>query len=172
MPQTNPVSTAVIDGQWEISFPTGLGAPAKITVDTLKSWTLNKDDGVRYFSGTARYTKSFEVSKSFLDKGIRFILDLGKVGDIAEVNVNGAPAGLLWKYPFRADITGLIRKGVNRIEIQVTNEWTNRLAGDMKSGPGKKVLNSSLFVRANSLNESGLMGPVRIQKYISEDVAY
>jgi hypothetical protein len=170
--RSDPVSTAVIDGPWEISFPPDLGAPAKITLDTLKSWTMNKDDGVMFFSGTARYTKSFEVSKSFIDKGIMFVIDLGNVGDIAEVTVNGVPAGLLWKYPYSADITGLIRKGMNNFEIKVTNQWTNRLAGDMKSAPGKKVLNSSLFVRANSLNESGLMGPVKILKYIDENGKY
>jgi hypothetical protein len=93
------------------------------------------------------------------------ILDLGKVGDIAEVIVNGTSAGILWKAPFQEDITGLLKKGTNRIEIKVTNEWTNRLAGDMKSTPGKKVLNSSLFVRAAGLNESGLLGPVKILKY-------
>jgi hypothetical protein len=166
IPESSPVSTAEIAGSWEISFPSGLGAPAKITLDTLKSWTLNADEGVKYFSGTAVYTKSFETSKLFLENGTRFILDLGMVGDIAEVSVNGSQTGILWKAPFQADITGMIRKGTNKIEIKVTNEWTNRLAGDMKSAPGKKILNSPLFVRASILNESGLIGPVKILKYI------
>jgi hypothetical protein len=120
---------------------------------------------VKYFSGTAVYLKLFEVSKPFLQPGEKLILDLGKVGDLAEVTVNGTPAGILWNAPFRADITGLIKKGTNKIEIRVTNEWTNRLAGDMKAAQGKKILNSPLFVRGGNLNESGLLGPVKILKY-------
>jgi hypothetical protein len=172
MPELNPIGVTEISGPWEISFPSGLGAPGKITLDTLKSWTLNAEEGIKYFSGTATYTKSFEASRSFLDKGVKFILDLGKVGDMAEVTINGSQTGLLWKTPFQADITGLIRKGTNRIEIKITNEWTNRLAGDMKSAPGKKILNSPLFVRATILNESGLLGPVKILKFIDERNTY
>jgi hypothetical protein len=160
-----PLSVVTLEGPWEISFPPDLGAPAKITLDTLKSWTVNKDEGVKYFSGTALYRKSFEASKSILQPGSTLILDLGKVGDIAEVTVNGTSAGIIWNAPFRANITGLIRKGTNIIEIRVTNEWTNRLAGDMKAAPGKKILNSTLFVRGSLLNESGLLGPVKIIKY-------
>jgi hypothetical protein len=166
MNEINPVSTSEIGGLWELTFPQGMGAPGNVISDTLGSWTMNSDEGVKYFSGTATYTKTIEISKLFLDKGIKYVLDLGKVGDIAEVTINGSPAGLLWKAPFQADITRLIKKGANKIEIKITNQWTNRLAGDMKSAPGKKVLNSPLFVRASALNESGLIGPVKIMKYI------
>jgi hypothetical protein len=164
----DPVLNIDITGPWEVSFPSGLGAPEKISIDTLKSWTLNNDEGVKYFSGTATYSSTFEVSKSFLEKGNRFILDLGKVGDMAAVSVNGSESVLLWKAPFHTDLTGLIRKGTNKIEIKVTNQWTNRLAGDMKLATGKKILNSPLFVRASVLNESGLIGPVKIQKFTDQ----
>jgi hypothetical protein len=167
-----PVSTATLTGPWEITFSPGLGAPEKIILDTLESWTLNKDDGVKYFSGTAVYTKMFNMTKSFLQPGKKFILDLGKVGDIAEVKINGTSAGILWNAPFQADITGLIRNGSNRVDIAVTNEWTNRLTGDMKAAPGKKILNSPLFVRGTVLNQSGLLGPVKILKYIEANENY
>lgn len=163
--RSTPVLLSTLAGTWEITFPPAMGVPEKITVDTLKSWTLNSDEGVKYFSGTAVYTKTIEVPKSWLHQGTKLILDLGTVGDLAEVAVNGIPSEILWKAPFRTDITGLLRKGLNKIEIKVTNEWTNRLAGDQKAGAGKKVLNSALFIRARTLNESGLMGPVTIQKY-------
>jgi hypothetical protein len=93
------------------------------------------------------------------------MLDLGRVGDIAEVTVNGTSAGIVWKAPYQADITGLLKKGPNKIEIKVTNEWTNRLIGDQKAISGKKVLNSPLLIRERNLNESGLLGPVTILKY-------
>lgn len=164
--QPAPVILDTLSGPWEISFPAGMGAPEKIITDSLKSWTVNGNEGVKYFSGTALYTKTFEASKSWLKDRTKLILDLGKVGDIAEVSINGTALGILWKAPFQADITGLLRKGTNKLEIKITNEWTNRLAGDQKASPGNKVLNSTLFVfPGRNLNDSGLLGPVTILEY-------
>jgi hypothetical protein len=120
---------------------------------------------VKYFSGTAQYTKTFEVPKSWIKPEMRLMLDAGKVCDVAEVIVNGTQAGILWESPFSTEITGLLKKGANKIEIKVTNQWTNRLIGDQKAGAGKKVLNSSVFVRGKDLSESGLIGPVTIINY-------
>ncbi|MBW6502518.1 MAG: hypothetical protein K0B05_14100, partial [Bacteroidales bacterium] len=95
------------------------------------------------------------------------MIDLGKVADLAEVMVNGKTAGLLWQAPFRTDITGLVRKGTNTITIKVTNQWTNRLAGDQKLPPDRKILNSPLFVfRRGDPDPSGLLGPVRILRCV------
>jgi hypothetical protein len=163
IPQTKPVLLTTLTGPWNISFPPNLGAPSGISVQKLESWTTSNDDGIKYFSGTATYTKTFEVPKSGIAGGKKIILDLGKVADIAEVYVNGRSAGILWDYPYRTDITGLVSKGSNTLEIRVTNQWTNRLAGDQKAPPGKKILNSSLFVYSRELSESGLMGPVIVE---------
>jgi hypothetical protein len=160
----SPAMTTELTGPWVIKFPPELGAPGELTLDSLKSWTLNSDAGVKFFSGTAVYTKTFDAQKYFIQQGTRFVLDLGRVGDIAEVKVNGLPAGLLWKPPYTTDITRMLIRGNNTIEIKVTNEWTNRIAGDRVTGT--KVLNSSLFVRPGTLSESGLIGPVKILKYI------
>jgi hypothetical protein len=157
--------SVTLTGPWELAFPSGMGAPERITLNDLKSWTLNADEGVKYFSGTALYTKEFKVTKSLLKPGIKLLLDLGKVCDISEVIINGTRAGLLWKPPFVTDITGMLKKGINTIQVKVTNQWTNRLIGDQKSAPDKKILNSSVMVWGRNLNESGLIGPVKIIKY-------
>lgn len=156
-----------ITGPWQVAFGLGLGAPERITVDTLKSWTLSKEEGVKYFSGPARYSITVKVPGKFIQENARYILDLGKVGDMASVAVNGKECGFLWKAPFVTDITGKLQKGSNFIGIEVTNEWTNRLAGDRLT-KGTKILNSNLFVRPGYLPESGLMGPVIIRKYIEK----
>lgn len=57
-------------------------------------------------------------------------LNLGDVQVIAEVNLNGQDLGILWKPPFRVDVTKLARPGVNDLEVRVTNLWPNRLIGD------------------------------------------
>jgi len=150
-------------GSWNITFPAGLGAPEKTVFDKLESWTANSADGIKYFSGTATYTKNFEVPGKWIKTGTKYYIDLGNVSDIAEVSVNGSPSQILWAPPFRDDITDKIHKGENRVEIKVTNEWTNRLIGDQRSGSSGKVLNSQLFMSPRAqLRESGLLGPVLI----------
>jgi hypothetical protein len=163
--QTTSELLVSLTGPWEVSFPSDMGAPEKLTLNSLESWTASKDEGVKYFSGTAMYTKTFEVPKSRIQPDAKLMLDLGKVADIAEVTINGIWTGLLWNAPYRTDITGLLKKGMNKIEIKITNQWTNRLIGDQKSTPDKKILNSSVMVWGRNLNESGLLGPVKIYKY-------
>lgn len=154
---------ATINGTWQISFPEKSGAPAQLTVDSLSSWTANTDEGVKYFSGTATYTKTFEAGKELLKTGTSVFLDLGKVGDMAEVTLNGKPLEILWKAPYRIDITSALQKGKNQLEIKVTNEWTNRLMGD-NLNQAKKVLDSYTrpFGGTYQLSDSGIMGPLKI----------
>lgn len=161
-----PVLMANIHGPWEIVFPPEMGAPGRIVIDTLKSWTEFKDDGIKYFSGTAVYTVNFRLSKKSIQEGSLFRLDLGKVCDLAEISINGIPAGVLWSAPFSADITGLLRKGENKIEVKITNQWTNRLIGDLKSPPGQKILSPGAFIfPGRQPDDSGLIGPVRLLRY-------
>ncbi|MFA6240814.1 MAG: glycosyl hydrolase [Candidatus Hydrogenedentales bacterium] len=117
-------------GAWEIQFPPNWGAPDKVTVAPLVSLSEHADPGVRYFSGVATYTKSFVVPDGFMDKNRRIYLDLGKVQVIARIKVNGTDLGTYWKAPYRADVTDALRVGQNSLEIEVANQWINRLIGD------------------------------------------
>jgi hypothetical protein len=62
LPRATVTTLATIDGPWAVSFPSNLGAPAKITLAKLESWTANRDEGVKYF-GTATYTKTVQVAR-------------------------------------------------------------------------------------------------------------
>ncbi|MBG0858845.1 MAG: hypothetical protein IQL11_05030, partial [Bacteroidales bacterium] len=105
----------------------------------------------------------FSTGRKWIRPGNRILLDLGKVGDIAVVKLNGMPVDTLWKPPYQADITGHLKIGENQLEIKVTNQWTNRLLGDQKAAADKRILNSKLFVfPGQSMNQSGLVGPVRV----------
>ncbi|MGC9197848.1 MAG: glycosyl hydrolase [Acidobacteriaceae bacterium] len=119
-----------IRGPWRVSFPANLGAPSEITLPELISLHQHQDGGVRYFSGTATYTRRFEVPASVVSIGRHLYLDLGRVAVLAEVRLNGGDLGSLWKPPFRVDVTGMIRPGENILEVAVTNLLTNRLIGD------------------------------------------
>ena len=165
-PSTTTVAT--LDGAWEVAFPEKLGAPAKISFANLSSLTTSSDDGVKFFSGTSTYTKTFSAKPEWLQSGAALLLDLGRVGDIAEVSVNGRALGQLWKAPYQIDVSSALQPGENKLEIKVTNQWTNRIAGDRAAAADKKVLTELPPGRGGGfggpapLPESGLIGPVRI----------
>nr|WP_068890834.1 glycosyl hydrolase [Pedobacter panaciterrae] len=119
-----------LSGSWEVSFPKNLGAPPRATFEKLISWPLSTDEGIRYFSGTASYKKQFSLTDDVIRKGNSLELDLGNVGVIAEVIVNGKNLGVLWKAPFRIDISNAAHTGKNDLEVRITNLWPNRLIGD------------------------------------------
>ena len=131
---------AAVNGPWTVSFPPGLGAPTGIQLDKLESWPDDAREGVKYFSGTATYTKTLQAPQSWFHSGTKVLLDLGTVKDLAEVSLNGKPLAELWKPPYQLDVTGVLKPGANHLEVKVTNEWTNRIIGDRLLPPGKKVL--------------------------------
>jgi hypothetical protein len=119
-----------LTGPWDVTFPPKRGAPPGVTLPELMSLHRHSDPGVRYFSGTAAYSKSLTISADALSHNKRLYLDLGRVEVIAQVHVNGRGLGTLWKPPYRLDITEAVHPGVNRLEVLVTNLWPNRLIGD------------------------------------------
>ena len=155
---------AGVSGAWDVAFQPDRGAPAKVGFESLDSWSSSADPGVRYFSGTATYSRTIQAPQEWFKPGAGLWLDLGDVKNIAEVSVNGKPLGVLWKAPFRADVTSALRPGANALEIKVTNLWVNRLIGDQQPGAAKKhTYTAQQFYRADSpLLPSGLIGPVRI----------
>ncbi len=177
-----------ISGPWQLSFPPGWNAPASIALDRLESWTESGDAGVKYFSGTATYFKEMDIPSAFQGPGREIWLDLGAVRNFAEVSVNGQSLGILWKPPFRVNITAVAKPGTNKVEIKVTNLWPNRLIGDEqlaadcewkegqlkawpkwllagKSSPNGRVTFTTWhhWKKGDALLESGLLGPVTLR---------
>jgi hypothetical protein len=152
-----------VDGPWEVSFQPEHGAPASATLETLKSWTENADQGIKYFSGTASYFREIEVREAALKAG-KVWLDLGEVHNLAEVVINGKSVGIVWKKPFRVEISEALQAGKNKLEVKVTNLWVNRLIGDQQPDMKTKITYTTMpFYQANSpLLISGLIDPVRI----------
>ena len=127
-----------LTGQWKLSFPPNWGAPDSVTLDKLISWTDHTDNGVRYFSGTATYEKDLELSDDRLSHGREVWLDLGTVKNLAEVSLNGQDLGVLWKPPFRVNLTSAVKPGTNKLVIKITNLWPNRLIGDEQLPPDRE----------------------------------
>ena len=170
----DPIPQAIdLKNEWTVYFPAGWGAPESTIFEKLSSWTSNENEGIRHFSGVARYETTMEIPKFWLKENRLVTIDLGNLWALGRVRVNGKLVGTLWKPPYQIDITDFAHLGENRLEVEIANTWANRLVGDT-SLPEKER-----FCRTNinktgapeapgvpwknvSLNPSGLFGPVRL----------
>ena len=140
------------------------GTPEHVLFETLTAWNESSDNGIKYFSGTATYSKTMNINPSWLTTNNELYLDLGEVQNLAEVIVNGRSLGVVWKSPFRLLLGNVIKEGENQLEIKVVNLWVNRLIGDQQPGiVNKLTYTTQAFYRTKSpLKRSGLLGPVYI----------
>lgn len=182
-----------IRGTWDLEFDKDWGPAEKQTFNKLKSWSESSNVLVKYYSGTATYYKEFNISdvttKALQEnKATRVGLDLGKVEVMARVSLNGKDCGIVWKLPYRVDISKAIKTGVNKLEIEVVNTWVNRMIGDEQlpldaewkdwetlvewpdwfkkgeeSPTGRYTFTTARHYQKDSpLIPSGLLGPVKI----------
>lgn len=119
-----------VRGAWDVEFHPKLDNNFSLQFDQLADFKYNTDKRVMYFSGTAIYRKTVDIKEGDLADADVIYLSLGKVCDIARVRINGKDAGVWWYAPYRKNIAGLLKAGKNEIEIEVTNNWANRLIGD------------------------------------------
>ena len=147
---------------WTLNFPQGWGISEPLTLNELKPWKdLPLSDEGKAFSGTATYETTFTLNEK--SRRSRYLLSLGQVEEIAVVSVNGHVTDTLWAEPYETDVTQYLKKGQNKLSVQVTSTWFNRLVYDaglpkeqrrtwVISGPGKE----------RSLRPSGLLGKVEL----------
>jgi len=165
-----------VTGTWKMKLE-GYGFETlETTWDAVVSWT--EAPRTRHFSGTGRYEIGFSVPAEGLTEGARVLLDLGRVGNIAEVELNGQAVGVAWMAPHRVDVTRAVRAGNNRLVVLVTNTLINYVSGlketpevpaDLQPRLGKA--NPAIYPEGASAREemsetdlpaSGLLGPVRL----------
>jgi hypothetical protein len=157
-----------LEGPWKIVFEQGLGAPATLELQKLASLSEQADPGVKYFSGIATYSQSFKLP-SGVRPGQKLMLNLGGVGDVAEVRVNGEAVATLWKSPYQVDIGNAVKLGTNWIEVKVANLWVNRLIGDAQEGAIRIASTTqATYVASAPLRPSGLIGPVTLSAAVGK----
>ena len=170
-----------------MSFDPTWGGPKTIIFEQLEDWSKRSEEGIRYYSGTATYKKTFD-----LPHGIQkpLYLDLGEVKNLAQVRFNGKDLGVVWTAPWRLAIGDVAREKGNELEIEVVNLWPNRLIGDGKlpnekrrtvtnvrtynailpkdfEGSGCPVCQERKKTgKEPELLPSGLLGPVRIVGHV------
>jgi hypothetical protein len=163
-----------ITGEWTVNFDAEWGGPGSVTFSELTDWTQHPDDGIKYYSGPAVYTKTVQIGFE-PQKNKQYFLILGSVKDvgIAEVKINGKNKGVVWTSPFRVEITEELQKGENKLEIKVVNSWYNRVAGDQMFPKKKQFTSTNIDLKHDfrgrpideiRLEPSGLLGPVTIQE--------
>ena len=153
--------TDTLQGSWSVQFNPAYGGPkGAVVFNRLSDWSENKDSSIRYYSGTAVYTK-----KVNLHRRTTTWLHLGTVHNLAQVYVNGIDCGVVWTAPFRIDISKAVKEGENTIRIEVINTWNNRLVGDSFL-PKEKRITSTMYpfkMEGKPLLPAGLLGPVVIE---------
>ncbi len=174
---------ATLDGPWSISFDPKWAGPASVVFDRLEDWSKRPEDGIRFYSGTAVYRKTFDLPPAASSGGAALFLDFGEIREMARVRLNGKDLGVVWTAPRRVAIEGAVRPKGNRLEIEVANLWPNRLIGDeelpddgIKGGrwpdwliegsprtSGRLTFTTHRFYKkGDPLLPSGLLGPVTI----------
>lgn len=176
-----------LSGPWQVGFDPKWGGPESVTFNQLQDWSKHKNPDIKYYSGTAKYQKTFTVSAQDISANQPLYIDLGEVQQIAEVSINGKKLATLWKPPYAVNITNAVKAGKNQLKVKITNTWVNRLIGDQDlpdtsgyqmTGDTVPWLNANqkppqserftftgynFFDKDNKkvLQSSGLLGPVR-----------
>jgi hypothetical protein len=149
---------------WTVKFESDKikrGPSEPVVFDKLQSWSLSNDKRIQYYSGTAVYNNTFTLDAKPSDN---ISIDLGKVGVMAKVKINGKYAGGAWTYPYRVDITDVVKKGANTVEIEVVNTWANRFIGESLLPEKERFVKprGGNWNASSKLQDAGLLETVKI----------
>lgn len=161
-------SAQPLASQWRVEFLSGGPAlPAAFSSGEPGSWTRLGDAAAR-FSGTARYSTTFDAP--FASPAKRYQLDLGKVVQSARVRLNGKDFGTLLLSPFVVTVDNLKPAG-NLLQVEVTSTSANRIRDIDRRGVKWQNFHDINFVNQDykpfsaadwPLADAGLLGPVRL----------
>lgn len=141
----------VFDQPWEVALSLPNNRTKKREFSALIPLNEHHDPEFKFFSGIATYTYHLQVPSEIKSKAYKNILDLGDLKVIAEVYVNNVRQDILWKKPYRIDITHALETGLNKIEVRVANLWLNRLIGD------EQLLDDSEWIRNTESTKNALV---------------
>ena len=156
-----------IKGPWQVRFDPEWGGPENVQFEELTSWTEHPEPGIKFYSGTATYSNTFDWSPNSGASTNAVWLNLGNVRELAEVVVNGKSCGIVWSPPFRVNVSTAIQPGKNRLEVKVVNFWPNRIIGDASLPASQRRTRTNVreLTPKSPLMPSGLFGPVELQSH-------
>lgn len=149
----------LFNNKWNLQFKT---EARQYTLDSLVSWTVFNDTAIKYYSGTAFYSNSFDWKD--VGQGKTVTLNIDSLYNIATIKVNGIDCGTVWTYPYQADITKALKPGMNTVEIEVANTWRNRLKLDeqLPDAQKKTYHNSPYQLKNKPLLPAGITGNIKL----------
>ena len=139
-----------VSGPWNVSLDHVNGTKQTLVLNDLVDY---KDHQIlKNFAGTACYEKVFNIAHI---RKTHFI-DLGKVCGVSGLSVNGKELGSKWYGKHLYDVSNVLKKGDNTIEIRITTTLGNY----MKSLADNKT--AQKWMKTQPLYSNGLIGPVKI----------
>lgn len=121
-------SVIAINDDWQVDFLLAKDT-LSLLMPELCDWTLLDDDRLKYHSGRAIYHRVFDFAKTTENR--RVFLRLSGLHAAASLRINGQVAGAIWCSPWEIDVTDYLQEGQNAFEIQVVNQLSNRMIGDL-----------------------------------------
>ena len=138
----------VITTPWTLRFAESAPRVSRtFQLDSLQTWETLDDDSVRVTMGTGVYETVFRLNKA--EARQHWMLELGDVRESARVYINDVYVGCAWAVPFVLDCGDALRKGNNRLRIEVTNLPANRIADMDRRGIEWRKFNEINFVDIN-----------------------
>lgn len=163
--------THILSIQMQANFAEdGLQQPVRVTVEpfetSLNDWRLF---GLNWFSGDGIYRIKTNVQK----QSGRYILNLGKVCFSADVFVNNQRVGARVWAPYEYDVTNQLVNGENELIVCVSNsaavERQFMLVDEGRALGWDSYWNSDNIHREGENLTSGLLGPVMLERYYTDD---
>jgi hypothetical protein len=164
-----------VAGPWAVRFVSGGPTlPAPLQATQLDSWTKLAGEAGQKFAGTATYSTTFALPSGAAEG---YLLDLGRVGQSARVQLNGREVGTLIGPAYQVYLPKNQLKASNELSVSVSNGMANRIADmDRQHQEWKLFYNvnmaaklkenrgaDGLFTAAQwSPVASGLLGPVTL----------
>jgi hypothetical protein len=141
-------SAETLDLKWDIDLcETGTGTPAGVFTAYRKNAELHNITGIEGkpdFSGIIRYRAEFSLHNAESPAA----LDFNAAGQTVKLKLNGRDCGMRICPPYRFDITGLVKPGVNTLELEAANTLVQTVKDDF-----------SFYI---AVPPSGLQAPVRL----------
>ena len=133
------------------------------------SWTDFGFEGATVTMGAGCYSTSFTIDDP--SSAADWLLTLGDVRESARVRINGQEVTTLWAVPYSVRIGQYLRRGLNTLEVEVTNLPANRISEMDRQGVVWRIFKDTNIVKLGYLKgdfadwgpvPSGLLGPVSI----------
>lgn len=164
--KTNQASKPIdISNNWELHFNTEMGGPQQYWMAKLTSWSDVDEEGVKFYSGSAIYSRDFTIEKEALTKNSEAFVVFEDIQEMARVIVNGNDCGIVWLPPYKKRITPYLKNDKNNITVEVINTWNNRIVGDIRNPDNKPFTSTNAkvkFKKPSPLLKSGLLGKAEI----------